>query len=94
MPIYPNFVFKDDQLTHTKTRDLHHPTSFGNPALTDVLTIHLEDKTAQLLLTLQYTIFADSAAIVRSATLTNSRGSTSDDSTHAEWRFELAARTV
>lgn len=71
MPIYPNFVFKDDQLTHTKTRDLHHPTSFGNPALTDVLTIHLEDKTAQLLLTLQYTIFADSAAIVRSATLTN-----------------------
>ena len=47
MPIYPNFVFKDDQLTHTKTRDVHHPTSFGNPALTDVLTIHLEDKTAQ-----------------------------------------------
>lgn len=71
MPIYPNFVFKDDQLTHTKTWDLHHPTSFGNPALTDVLTIHLEDKTVQLLLTLQYTMFADSAAIVRFATLTN-----------------------
>ncbi|KFK47223.1 alpha-galactosidase [Lacticaseibacillus rhamnosus] len=70
-PVYPNFVFKDYQVSHTKMRDLHHPTSFGNPALTDVLTIHLEDETAQLLLTLQYTIFSDSATVVRAATLTN-----------------------
>ena len=70
-PVYPNFVFKDYQVSHTKMRNLHHPTSFGNPALTDVLTIHLEDETAQLLLTLQYTIFSDSATVVRAATLTN-----------------------
>lgn len=65
---YPDYQYLSYQITHDKKRNLRHPGTFG-PC--ETLSITLYDRQTDSDLILHYTLFEDTDAISRSATVVN-----------------------
>ncbi|MBP2058232.1 alpha-galactosidase [Lactobacillus colini] len=69
--LYPSFEFEDYKINNIKKRTLDFPKSYAEVGESETLSIRLVDKEHQLELILNYTIFKNSSAIVRSAQIKN-----------------------
>lgn len=70
--LYPSFKFKNYEISRKeKKRDLKFPRSYGKEGESETLIISLIDDEHHLELTLSYTIFENSSAIVRSNKIKN-----------------------
>ena len=68
---YPDFKYVSYEITHGKKRNSKVPGTFGEIEDVESLNIQLQDNQNQVGLTLTYTLFNDTDAISRKATLTN-----------------------
>lgn len=70
-PLYLDLQYVDYKVTNEKIRDLSFPSSYAEKGESETLAIRLHDHNHQLAVTLNYTIFKDSPAIVRSQEVKN-----------------------
>ncbi|WP_086349207.1 alpha-galactosidase [Candidatus Enterococcus clewellii] len=70
-PLYLDFKVKGYDIINEKKRSLDRPRTYGTSEKVETLSILLEDEPHQIALTLNYSIFEDSAAIVQSQRLEN-----------------------
>lgn len=68
-PLYLDLKYQSYSVTHDKPRNLAVPGAFGNQA--DCLALTVTDSTWDVEVVLHYALFADAAAVVRWATVTN-----------------------
>ncbi len=68
---YPDFHYVDYEITHGKARQSQLPGTFGDTDNVESLHIRLTDDQNQVSLILTYTLFGDTDAISRQATLEN-----------------------
>ncbi|KRM40521.1 alpha-galactosidase [Lactobacillus hamsteri DSM 5661 = JCM 6256] len=69
--LYPDFKYYDYQINNIKSRNLDMPASYAEDDESQTLTVNLVDEEHKLHLALNYTIFKNSHAIVRSSKVTN-----------------------
>lgn len=69
--IYPDFKYDSFSINKKKPRELNVPVSYASKGDVQTLTIKLLDNEHELELLLNYSIFTDSTAIVRSAQIKN-----------------------
>ncbi len=70
-PLYLDFHYQDYQVVKEKKRELAFPSSYAEQGEAETLTLRLLDANHQLELQLNYTIFKESSAIVRSQEIRN-----------------------
>ncbi|MDT2757214.1 alpha-galactosidase [Enterococcus asini] len=70
-PQYVDFRLEDYRIEKEKQRKLNVPATYGNKELVETLSLRLHDSERALELTLNYSIFKESAAIVQSQVIQN-----------------------
>lgn len=69
--LYPSFEYTDYSISNEKIRNLAFPASYSSKQDSTTLSVKLHDTDHQLELELNYTIFENSSAVVRSAEIKN-----------------------